>query len=283
MISYRNPRARWLGSPNFTPDRDGHDMSQPSWVVLHTMVGTADQANARFQDGDPNQPGGPASATYGVKLDGTILQWVDEKDAAWANGNTGTGGVGDNLDAISIEHEDAGDYNGPRTPALYAASAALVRDVCLRYDIPIDRQHVIGHRECTGNAPTACPDALDMDRIVRDAANPPAQPAPPATTAEGDPMVSEFTRPDGTQDTFELLAGAGGVVEHTHVDPATGKVLARLQLPGEWETIEMAGVWPATSPSELWMRGTALRDGRLWQANLSLQPGATWSLQGAVA
>jgi len=155
--------ARWLGSPNFTAGRDGHRMDvQPAWVVLHTMVGTVESANARFQ-----QPGQQASATYGVGLDGRIVQWVSEDDAPWANGNTGTGGVGDNLDSIAIEHEDGGDFNGPRTPELYAASAALVRDICQRYGIPIDRQHVIGHRECTGNAPTACPDSLDMDRIVR--------------------------------------------------------------------------------------------------------------------
>lgn len=160
MNSYRNPAARWLGSPNFTPDRAGHDMTQPSWVVLHTMVGTAAAAGARFQNPDQQ-----ASATYGVLLDGSLVQWVDEKDAAWANGATGRGGAGDNLDSISIEHEDNGDYNGPRTPALYRASALLVRDVCVRNKVPIDRAHVIRHRECDF-AQTACPDSLDIDRIV---------------------------------------------------------------------------------------------------------------------
>lgn len=139
-------------------------MSQPSWIVLHTMVGTMAGADARFQ-----QSSQQASAHYGVGLDGRLVQWVDEKDAAWTNGATGRGGAGDNLDSITIEHEDGGDYNGPRTPALYAASSALVRDVCLRYGVPIDRQHVIGHRECE-YAQTSCPDALDVDRIVAAAA-----------------------------------------------------------------------------------------------------------------
>lgn len=277
MQSYRNRNATWLGSPNFTQGRAGHDLSQPSWVVLHTMVGTVQQADARFQ-----QPVQQASATYGVDLFGRLYQWVDEADAAWANGNTGTGGVGDNLDSISIEHEDAGDFNGPRTPALYAASSALVRDICLRYGIPIDRKHVIGHRECTGNPPTACPDALDLDRIVSDAASAPA----PAPAVEVEAMVRTFVRPDGTHDTFELLPSAdatAGTVTHTHVDPATEAVLDReVQLPGIWETVQDAGVWPPASPTELWMRGTGI-DGRLWQANLPLQPGATWVLQGVVA
>src|SRR5438477_7895736 len=104
MQSYRNPRAHWLGSPNYSAGRNGHDMSQPSWVVLHTMVGSEAAADARFQ-----QSGEQASATYGVRLDGAVVQWVDEADAAWANGATGRGGKGDNLDSISIEHEDDGD------------------------------------------------------------------------------------------------------------------------------------------------------------------------------
>jgi hypothetical protein len=170
MDSYRNPNATWLGTPNFTADRQGHDMSQPSWIVIHTMVGTVGSANARFQ-----QAGEQASATYGVGLDGTLFQWVDEKDAAWANGTFDVN-PGSNLDSISIEHEDAGDFNGPRTPQLYAASAALVRDICTRYNIPIDHAHIIRHRECA-NASTACPDALDIDRIIATAAAGP-QPAP---------------------------------------------------------------------------------------------------------
>lgn len=164
MQSYRNPKAQWLGSPNFSPNRNGHDMTQPSWIVIHTMVGSLASANSRFQ-----QSSQQASATYGVSLKGEIVQWVDEGDGAWANGATGRGGKGDNLDSISIEHEDNGDYNGPRTPELYAASAWLVHDICQRYAVPIDRAHVIGHRECDFSS-TACPDALDVNRIVAAAA-----------------------------------------------------------------------------------------------------------------
>lgn len=275
MDSYRDPAATWLGSPNFTPGRAGHDMSQPSWVVLHTMVGTVQAANSRFQ-----LPAQEASATYGVGLDGRVYQWVDERDAAWANGNTGTGGVGDNLDAISIEHEDGGDFNGPRTPALYAASAALVRAICRRYGIPIDRRHVIGHRECTLNAPTSCPDTLDMDRIVREAAAPP-QPAPTPAPPRRHSMVERFARGDGTTDTFELTDG--GTAFHTHVRDADEAVLSREALLGTWQTIELVGLWPPPpNATELWFRGTGT-DGRLWQANLPLTDGAAWAAPVMIA
>src|SRR5262245_39662148 len=62
----------FLGSPNFTPGRDGHDLvTEPRYVVIHTMVGTIASANARFQ-----QASEQASAHYGVGLDGRIVQWV---------------------------------------------------------------------------------------------------------------------------------------------------------------------------------------------------------------
>lgn len=163
MQSYRHPEAHWFGTPNYTADRAGHDMAiQPAYVVLHTMVGSVESANSRFQ-----RPSEQASATYGIGLDGRIYQWVDEKDGAWANGTWNN--PGGNMDSISIEHEDGGDFNGPRTADLYAASARLVRDICQRYGIPVDRQHILKHLECNG-ASTACPDGLDVDGIVRTAA-----------------------------------------------------------------------------------------------------------------
>lgn len=160
MQSYRDPSARWLGSPNYWLDRDGHDMAiQPAWVVIHTMVGTIASANGRFQN-----PGEGASAHYGVGYHGDLVQWVDEKDAAWHAGDRLI-----NLDSIGIEHEDMGLYDDPRPDALYATSSALVRRICLRYGIPIDRAHIRPHNEVS-DSPTACPDALDLTRIIAAAA-----------------------------------------------------------------------------------------------------------------
>lgn len=171
MNSYRTPYATWLGqlpNSNFDVDRtdtDGtqHSMtwvsaSDPSFIVLHTMVGHADAATARFDN-----PAAQVSATYGVKLDGGLVQWVDEKDAPYAEGNWEY-----NLNSIAIEHEDnssGGVYSGGYTDAQYAASGKLVREICLRYGIPINRTYILKHKEVPG-ASTACPDALDVDRII---------------------------------------------------------------------------------------------------------------------
>jgi hypothetical protein len=253
-------QAIWLGSPNFTPGRAGHDMTQPSWVVLHTMVGTVAGANARFQ-----QASEQASATYGVGLDGRVYQWVRESDAAWANGATGRGGVGDNLDSISIEHEDDTDYDGPRTPELYAGSAALVRDICTRYAVPIDRTHVIGHRECDF-AQTACPDGLDVDRIVREAAVPPAPTPAPGLAPKERIMPLTVTRKDGSHDVFTVLSN--GRMRHLYVDTA-GKPEFNDALPGTWAVLLDAS-WDAQETA-LTVRGWGLDEG-LWMVRWTAAP-----------
>jgi N-acetylmuramoyl-L-alanine amidase len=204
MASYRNPGAVWLPSPNFWPGRLGHDMSAPSWVTLHTTVCCWQSAWGRFQ-----QPAQQASSTYLACLDGHVIQFADERDGPWTNGTSS--GIGSNLDSITIEHEDCGDYDGPRTAALYAASAQLVYEICERYGIPIDRAHIIKHNECHGSA-TACPDSLDVDRIVRMAA---AQGSLPATPSGGTSMAvsGDMITIDGVLHYFDHV-GAGDGTSH---------------------------------------------------------------------
>ncbi len=126
-------------------------------VVLHTTAGTLAGASQRF-----GTVGTKVSAHYIIDTDGALYALLEEYSVAYANGNYGM-----NQRAISIEHVDNGNYNGSRPDALYKTSAKLVYDICAYYSIPLDRQHVIGHREVP--YPTACPDTLDVERIIRDA------------------------------------------------------------------------------------------------------------------
>ena len=175
--------AQFIGPPpseNYMAGRASHSMqfdgaADPSYVVIHTMVGTIASAGARFMN-----PASNVSAHYGIGLDGSSVQWVQESDTAYHAGNWDM-----NLNSVGIEHEDGGDFNGARSDALYQASSGLVRDICNRYGIPIDRAYILMHKEVPG-ASTGCPDALDIERIVAMAAgtwHPPAAagPAPPAT------------------------------------------------------------------------------------------------------
>jgi hypothetical protein len=125
-------------------------------IVIHTMVGTWQGAAMRFDN-----PTEKVSAHYGVKLDGGLIHWLEEYYTAYHAGNYTM-----NQRSIGIEHEDGGDFNGVRPDILYASTAKLVADICTFYNIPIDRQHIIKHSEVIA---TGCPDALDIDRIVREA------------------------------------------------------------------------------------------------------------------
>ena len=150
-------------------------------IVIHTMVGTWQAAAARFD----NQTS-KVSAHYGVKLDGGLVHWLEEYNTAYHAGNYAM-----NQRSIGIEHEDGGDYNGVRPDVLYTTSANLVRDICKFYNIPIDRQHILKHSEVIA---TGCPDALDIDRIVREAAQ--TTTVPMATISQADLDTLRKSRDD---------------------------------------------------------------------------------------
>lgn len=157
---------------NYTAGRLGYKVSG---VIIHTMVGTLASCDATFKN-----PARGASAHYGIACDGSVVhQYVGEQNIAWHCGRfyTSAGNLLANCNTIGIEHCDNGHPFAPRSDAEYACSAQLVREICKRYGIPIDRTHIRMHREVSV-APTGCPDTLDINRIVREAAAAPA-PQPP--------------------------------------------------------------------------------------------------------
>mgnify|MGYP002621885432 CR=1 FL=1 len=99
-------------------------------VTVHYTAGTYAGAIAWFQNCSAG-----VSAHYVIRsMDGQVAQMVRESDKAWhvgsANGYT-----------IGIEHEAYGNVAAFFTPAMYASSAALVRDICARHP-NIDPLHV---------------------------------------------------------------------------------------------------------------------------------------------
>lgn len=171
-------------------------------ITLHTIVGTIQGAAARF-----NTPNAQVSAHYGVGLDGKLYQWCDEDNVAYHAGNWLV-----NQTSIGIEHEDGTNpqtnptgYNNPRPDALYEASAKLVADICKFYDFPADHDHIFRHQDVIDKTVykggTACPDALDTDRIIRMAneiLNPPApqrQPAPQPPVVPVAPQTPVVAQP----------------------------------------------------------------------------------------
>jgi N-acetylmuramoyl-L-alanine amidase len=141
-------------------------------IVIHVTEGDIGSVRSWF-----NNPEAQASAHYCVTRDGTIVQFVREEDTAWHAGrvsNPTAGIVKERLPAnpngysIGIEHEGSGDEE--LTDPQRAASLFLIRDIAKRHTIPLDRRHIIRHHEVF--SAKSCPGAIDVDRLVQEAAQP---------------------------------------------------------------------------------------------------------------
>ncbi|MEU8295921.1 N-acetylmuramoyl-L-alanine amidase [Micromonospora sp. NPDC048909] len=78
-------------------------------------------------------------------VDGHVAQHIKAKDVGWQAGNWYV-----NAKSIGIEHEGFAGHGTWYTEAMYRASAKLVRHLALRFNIPLDRQHIIGHDNVPG-------------------------------------------------------------------------------------------------------------------------------------
>src|SRR6267143_2544337 len=108
-------------------------------IVIHETDGSWISATNWFQN-----PRSHVSAHYLVRAwGGGIIQFVAESDTAYHARNS-------NPYTIGIEHE----YNARQaiwhTDAQYRSSALLVCAIARRYGIPIDRKHIVGHKELAG-------------------------------------------------------------------------------------------------------------------------------------
>ncbi|MFD5450676.1 N-acetylmuramoyl-L-alanine amidase [Streptomyces sp. NPDC003470] len=169
--------ARWVAASDANwrradrPDDFGIDM-----VVVHVTQGSFASAVKAFQD-----PGHKAATHYIVGQDGHVTQMIRELDVAYHAGNRDY-----NERSVGIEHEGFVDRPEDFTEAMYAASARLTAGICARYDIPVDREHVIGHVEVPGTDHTDPGPHWDWDRylkLVRRAATSGPSPGPTAGRA----------------------------------------------------------------------------------------------------
>jgi hypothetical protein len=143
----------WIGcSPsNFKAGRDG---IAPNLITLHWMAGRLPATDATFQDGRRQ-----ASAHYGIE-DGTVHQYVKEEDTSF---NCGVWEA--NLRSISVEH--SGGPNLPISTETYNTSIELITDICKRYGIPADTEHIKPHSFFKA---TQCPGTLDVTKIISEVA-----------------------------------------------------------------------------------------------------------------
>ncbi|MFE2061603.1 N-acetylmuramoyl-L-alanine amidase [Streptomyces sp. NPDC059467] len=110
-------------------------------IVIHDTETSYDTAISLFQ-----QAGGSAAHYVMRSSDGAVTQMVPTKDLAFHAGNYST-----NMHSIGIEHEGYAAHGATwYTEAQYEATAELVEYLAARFDIPLDRQHIIGHDNVAG-------------------------------------------------------------------------------------------------------------------------------------
>ena len=107
-------------------------------IVIHVTQGSWASAINWFAN-----PLSEFSAHYVVRsADGLVSQSVLEKDIAWHAGNWSY-----NQTSIGIEHEAYFDNPSWFTDVMFRSSAQLTAYLANKYQIPIDRDHIIGHNE----------------------------------------------------------------------------------------------------------------------------------------
>ncbi|GAB3160034.1 hypothetical protein GCM10027059_07220 [Myceligenerans halotolerans] len=135
-------------APGDTTDYGNHDQADrtgaggPSldYIVIHDTEGSYQSSVNLVLD--PEYLGWH----YTIRSeDGHVAHHVDNEDVGWHAGNWYM-----NMHSIGIEHEGFAGTAGWYTEAMYRSSADLVRYLAERYDIPLDRAHVIGHDQIPG-------------------------------------------------------------------------------------------------------------------------------------
>ncbi|AOR36205.1 amidase [Streptomyces fodineus] len=118
------------------------------YIIIHDTEGAWDGVLNLIQD--PTY----VSWNYTIRsTDGLIAQHVKAKDVAWHAGNWDI-----NARSVGIEHEGfLANPDAWYTEAMYRSSARLVKYLARKYDIPLDRQHILGHDNVPGPTTSTIP------------------------------------------------------------------------------------------------------------------------------
>jgi len=171
-------------SPN---KNTGRNSWKPDIIVCHISEGYYESGCDWLCN-----PTSQASTHYFVGKKGEVSQLVDLKDTAWGNGTTTTAGdsryygnstiqavrqrkTSANYYTISIEHEGFyKDSKGSLTEAQLSATVELIQHIIKEVknifgiDIPVDRQHIVGHCDIAPKWKPNCPGQnFPFDEIIK--------------------------------------------------------------------------------------------------------------------
>lgn len=202
----------------------GDTRSKVTAVVIHTTQGGY-QGAINHMAGENG-----VAAHYVVRSsDGHITQMVRENRISWHANSA-------NSYAVGIEHEgwieEPGYYY---TAALYRESAKLVQHLCSTWNIPADREHIIGHSDVPDATHNDPGDGWDWDYFLAlvNGESVPDQPPAPWTAARSSfsTVSPERTNPPQTSKAAQHLLNQHGA--DLEVDgafgPASGEAAKKFQ------------------------------------------------------
>lgn len=146
---------KWIGSPNFRPQKN----VKKKFIVMHWMVGTLLGTDKVFQNASRR-----VATNYGVG-GSRVHQYVKDNDYAFGSGTTHSNKYG-----ISIEHEGGwllkdGSRKKP-TKLTHDTSAELCAMLARKHGLGVLEvgKNVFPHKKFVA---TQCPGSLDLEYIVK--------------------------------------------------------------------------------------------------------------------
>ncbi len=158
-MSYPKPIMAQIPSPNYGLPRGtrGRSGNKVIAIVNHIMDGTLVGTDSWFQNTTSN-----VSAHFGVGKDGSIHQYVDINNVAWANGVVNkplwpllNPDVNPNYYTVSIEHE--GQSGDQFTEEQYQATLTLHRWLIDTFALQVNENTIIGHYRIDSVNRANCP------------------------------------------------------------------------------------------------------------------------------
>lgn len=174
MLADEDPNARDINISTETPEYPEASFFAPaaasnfrrwssqsprpvSLIVIHITDGREKIAGpiGHFQ-----RDGLQASAHYVIGRDGQVVQMVHHNDIAWHATSANRTSIGIEHCARSPRELGRDDVGLPVTEAQYQASAKLVRFLCQKLGVPVDRDHIKGHCEAAQTTHEDCPNRI---------------------------------------------------------------------------------------------------------------------------
>ncbi len=166
---FPKPETVWVPSGNYgyPQGRHGRNGRPIIGICYHIAEGSRGSVESWFRSRKSR-----ASSHFLICRDGALVQFVDEGDAAWTQGDAAAATwplydpqVNPNLILLSIEHE--GYTQNPWTEEMFQADVALTLHLCERFSIPPRRPYLLGHHEINGKTRLFCPgDNFPWTRLI---------------------------------------------------------------------------------------------------------------------